>query len=973
MRTALLRSLSRGKAHILQHAQSKQPKPVNAGTIITYPSCTGGSSVTHISATFPLISHGLKRIQNGQGLASLRPHLMHGSSDTGTVTSSDPTTGRVDRKTVVGTPLQPRQLISWPIHGLADHRPGIELGSSLMDMSDELGWCVGETVPGGRVYVEPKALATAPTRGYFLSSKEHIFAAEGRAYISSLWIAKRKYTGIFEYTGGRCGLLVGESTGRLTMYSLPTTLKEWDTPRSWIDAIQSWLICPGVPILGIKVDEEYSAKRQRRYRRTNKGMVITVVNALGEVYYLRDFAAGSWRLIEQTRRLVDYISEEDKMQLETELWMVNLQWERVQRLWKGWGMDYFVEVDFAGQIVVLGKKRSSDQSFVTAEMDPLLGGGGWVKCFHLENNGRNNVGNDRSGLLMGVPLPHCKTESRPTERSIFHYSVDESTSQSPSKELEGVEISEVHGPQSEITEREATLENLCIRDEWVFKNLSFSHERHSHKALEITAFAIDKSYIALLAPDEDSFDRNEYEIPGLNARLFAVGTCTGSVFVWNVRSSPKKEGAEEPIRIIHTDSPIITTVGITSLYLIHGGSDGLVQCWDPLASRVDPIRTIHSRFSSRARRRATQAEIIRPTLGLDDNEHAARVVQLDPDPTVLRGAIALGTHIRYWSFVGGLSLAALGKRRTNRVGGPPGRNREVEEIRSDISSDIMELKKEKERKRNQEKLQEKFGIPGFGVGELGEEELMAYARILSEEAFEKEKANLADGGNGKIHRDAVDSFTSMHNEENAVLAADLTASTLEVHQNMVKEQVVPMASLSVYGNEKEEEMGEMDPELAEAIRCSLLDTTPGAGVSFRYSYDDGSNSTTPSGTSAVVPLSDTQTEPGKYTNPIGMEELTPPGSSWGGMAPTVSTKTRISNWGPAKSRAYVNEWPSPRQAALMPGEKWNEDGIFSYSKECFTKCEDGIEVDEDLELAIRLSLTEEEGRRLASSSRGDGV
>lgn len=305
LRTALLRSLSRGKAHVPQYEAPKHPNSANAGSIITYLGRTGGASVTHISATFPAIDRSPKK---EGGTAALRPHIMHGSCESGMVASSDPTTGKIDRVVTNDAPVL-GMFVTFPVPDFAAHRPGIELGSSIMDLSEEMGWCIGETVPAGRVYVELSFLANTPTRGYYLSTSGQSLE-EQYAYISSLWMTKKKNKGVFETTGGSCGLLVGDSVGKVRMYRLPTSSKERDNPNSCLYSVSTWIVSPGVPILGIQVDEEYSVKRKRRYKRRKEGMVVVVVNALGEVWYLRDFE-GPWRVIEQTRRRVAFMDEED--------------------------------------------------------------------------------------------------------------------------------------------------------------------------------------------------------------------------------------------------------------------------------------------------------------------------------------------------------------------------------------------------------------------------------------------------------------------------------------------------------------------------------------------------------------------------------------------------------------------------------------------------------------------------------------
>ena len=932
LRTALLRSLSRGKANPSQVAPHSQ--------LITYPGCTGGMSVTHTSGTFPPI---LRTQQpNGTGSVALRPHLMHASCETVTVASSDPTTGRIDRGVIIAGVVQ-RPSFNWPVPGLADYRPGIELGTSLMDLSDELGWVVGETVPGGRVYVEPKFLIGKQVRGHFLSYVKTAYPTKGEPYISAIWIAKKKANGVFETTNGNCGLLVGDSVGRIIMHSLPTTIKQRNDNNSWVHPVKSWIVSPGIPILSIKVDEEYSARIRRKNKMRNEGMVVVVVNALGEVYYLRDFA-GPWRLIEQTKRRVSpywsALNEEEKKDLETERRMMGLDWLVVKHLWLCWGMDYFVEVDFAGGNVVLGKKASKYVDY-TVE-DPLVQEehrkGAWLKCFRLEKRTRHGRETNLDSIVMYLVSPISSSNKAiipplAGSDSIFGHGGDYcGTQQGNLRDSCPSESSEDANPRSEETEEVklgvAPLEGFDVDDVWAVKELSFSYEQRSQKTLEITAWAIDMSRLALLSPDEDKFFSNVdgnggvHDVPGLNARLYAVGTHTGSIFVWNLRSASHRGPIEQPLRIIHTDSPVITTLGLTSLYLIHGGNDGLVQCWDPLASSLDPIRTIHSRFSSRARRRMAQAE--QNHLNIGDNQYAARAVCLDPDPTVLRGVVALGTYVRYWSFSGDVSSQINGKRKKKLVrragvgggvGSPPGRVKTAGDIKGDISAEMRHLAAEREKKYKEEVwLRERFGAVGWGG--LSEEEMMAYARMLSEETFEgeqeKEKKQVDvswAGGSGAMIPPRKE------DEEKALEVASMMEKEASSSTSLASspERSISSTTHSQHGLQDVEagdDRGEdFDADLAEAIRLSLLDNTPGAGESFRCSYGDGSTNSTGASNSrsASTPVME---PPGPSTSVV----VPTPAGSW---SRSVGKK---GHWGGGRagtgggsgstSAATLDEWPS---------------------------------------------------------------
>lgn len=292
------------------------------------------------------------------------------------------------------------------------------------------------------------------------------------------------------------------------------------------------------------------------------------------------------------------------------------------------------------------------------------------------------------------------------------------------------------------------------------------------------------------------------DMPGQRARLLAVGANTGSILLWDMRAALPKTAESipvvEPARIIHTESPQISCLALTSLYLVHGGNDGLVQAWDPLGSSVQPVRTLNSRFSSRARRRLVQAQASPQGVGI--NLFAAGAICLDPDATVLRGMVSLGTHLRYWHYS---SFAAdqykSSKRRLRRTerGSNNGGERFSGITRSNlkdyIASEKFELDQEKGNRRKE--AQRFAGRFGTQLMEGNEEEMLAYAAMLSQESLEEERLRRG-------------SDTS-----SAVTSTDQSVA--------VTGSVTPAGSSSPLHTAPKTD-DELDADLAEAIRQSLV-------------------------------------------------------------------------------------------------------------------------------------------------------
>jgi len=194
-------------------------------------------------------------------------------------------------------------------------------------------------------------------------------------------------------------------------------------------------------------------------------------------------------------------------------------------------------------------------------------------------------------------------------------------------------------------------------------------------------------------------------------------------------------------------------------------------------------------------------------LGVGNNYYATGAICLDPDPTVLRGMVSLGTHLRYWSYS---SSAAdqykSGKRRFRRSmrgsNGSADGQRFTTSGRSAIRDYIEDERVEMERQKIADEKERAHLSARFGVDLLGpdvdEEQLLAYARLLSEETYAGSAFNRND------HAASVSSVTST-----------------SLSDTVGRSSAAPgelSSSSSPY-----QEPADDDDDLAEAIRLSLLD------------------------------------------------------------------------------------------------------------------------------------------------------
>ncbi|EME40789.1 hypothetical protein DOTSEDRAFT_74373 [Dothistroma septosporum NZE10] len=858
MRTRLLRSLSRGKpvqpasnAHAARSGHSSNVAPLATYTSNLF------TTINHLHATF------------GTGLNKRPPRFIHGADDVGTATSSDPSTCKCD----AWGSSDPQFFLQFAERFPGDAQYGLGPGEvvgvpNVMDVSQLFGMVVGEGSPGGMAYFR----STEEMRGRFLQFSSVITVPElgipkipsTNEAITSIWIAKSN--SIPSLTDGLVGILTGSSLGVLTAYSLGAIngSNNRDQRFGRGEMTARWVLSPGVPIVAVAIDGDHTLKRQAQNR-----IWAVVLNALGEVFYLTKFPKRPyveraarlddeslersawltgrsvyWNAVEPSRRIAKFDPYADatvdgsysprsswngmclgKDQIQAETREIEGFAARkpkdFQRLCSGWDMRRKLEVDFAGDdgsnagehvlVFDCGIEEESASSvkrynrtrfqdkppMSTITTPPLTSGNTW--------------GARPPSLFGGTASPVLA----PTVTNAFDR-LEDSLGQ---EDFSG-----------SITPRPMT-------EEWRISKFALG----GLKKVEITSTAIDSSTFATQTTSEDpllnfsgrsnasspSFTPmsgsesagQPADVPGQRARLFAAGTKLGSVIVWDVRA-PVSQSIDsvntiEPVRIIHTDSPQISCLAMSSLYLVHGGNDGLVQAWDPLASDMQPIRVLHSRHSSRARRRLVQA--LASPQGVGINMFAAGAMCLDPDSTTLRGVVSLGNQLRYWSFSSSAADQYKSQKRRMRRsergsnnGGERFSGATRVNLKNYIDHEQFELNREKEeRKKDQQRFAGRFGTELLEGAT--EEEMIAYAAMLSQETLEQEyKRRPSDTS-------TATNTTTSSTDQSVWPTTDVTPAQSPSPQ---------MAS------SKTDE--ELDADIAEAIRQSLSSSSSAYDIPIRH-------------------------------------------------------------------------------------------------------------------------------------------
>lgn len=850
MRTRLLRSLGRGKpAQTPSQTQSiRSGHVVSTAPIVMYNSQLF-TSINHLHATF------------GNGLNKRLPRFIHGADDVGTATSSDPATVKVDSWGL----SDPQFFLQFSERFPGDSQYGLGPGEvvgvpNVMDVSQPYGMVVGEGSPGGMTYYR----STDEMRGRFLSFSSAMSAPEigipkidpSIEAVTSIWVAKS--TAIPSLTEGMMGILSGSSLGVLTAYSLGSTSgtnNNRDQRFGRGEVTSRWVLSPGVPLIAIAVDNDYSLKRYAQNR-----IWAVVLNALGEVFYLTKFPKRPhvergtqmddeslertawltgrtvyWNAVESSRRIakVDPYADStvdgsysprsswngmclSKHQIRAETREIESYATRKPKDFRktcaGWDMRRTLEVDFAGDdgnnagehVVVVERGLEEDSTSAVKR---------YSRC-RVQERGS-------AGASSTPPLTTGSTPSA-SPPSLFGGSSSPVFVPTPSFSFDRLEDSLA---QDDFT---GSITPRPMREEWRSSGFSLGGLKHA----QILATTIDSSTFAIQTLSEDPLlgfsgrsaasspsltpmsaaevSVDPADVPGQRARLFAAGTKLGVVLVWNMRGSVSRSTENtntlDPVRIIYTDSPQISCLALSSLYLVHGGNDGLVQAWDPLASDTQPIRTLNSKYSSRARRRLVQAQASAQGVGI--NMYAAGALCLDPDSTVLRGMVSLGNQLRYWSYSSSAADQYKShKRRLRRSerGSNNGGERFSGATRSNLKDYIANEQFELDREKQQRKKDAQRFAGRFGTHLLdgSEEEMIAYAAMLSQETLEQESK-----------RRASDTSTG----------TSTVASSTDQSQWATTDPTPAETPPDQQANSKTDE--ELDADIEEAIRLSLA-TSPG--------------------------------------------------------------------------------------------------------------------------------------------------
>ena len=291
LRIRLLRSLVRGKPVQIPTTPSRASQMQTVLPMITYDTKTY-TIINHLHATF------------GSGLNKKMPRVIHGADDIGMVTSSDPLTGKVDPWGQSDPHFYGQFSERFP--GVAEYGMGsgeVVGCPNVMDVSQLYGMIYGQGCPEGSCYYR----TLEEMRGRFIAEPSDLAMPEAGipklgidgGAICSVWIAKSD--AIPTLSEGLIGILIGSAAGVVTACSIGSDgLRSSRVQRGELTA--RWVLSPGVPVIAIAVDEQYSSKRHSQDR-----VWAVALNALGELFYLTKFPTRSQASKDDIEQHTEYL------------------------------------------------------------------------------------------------------------------------------------------------------------------------------------------------------------------------------------------------------------------------------------------------------------------------------------------------------------------------------------------------------------------------------------------------------------------------------------------------------------------------------------------------------------------------------------------------------------------------------------------------------------------------------------------
>ena len=195
-------------------------------------------------------------------------------------------------------------------------------------------------------------------------------------------------------------------------------------------------------------------------------------------------------------------------------------------------------------------------------------------------------------------------------------------------------------------------------------------------------------------------------------RLLVTGDDMGTICLWNGDDTNKGHVSIKPLRILTGHLVGISAIYIDACKIVTGSDDGWIYMWDPLTGAN--INTLGNKIPKNAPVDRTDMNVMR-VKNLWCNDY--------------QGIATIGHQVKTWDFSPGKQFLS---RRAVKQKGKPCNNVVRDRIRYEIGREVKESISKLESEKLEREMEEKE-INKLSLGGLSDEEMLAYAMMLSEQ------------------------------------------------------------------------------------------------------------------------------------------------------------------------------------------------------------------------------------------------
>ncbi|GAN09071.1 hypothetical protein MAM1_0241d08593 [Mucor ambiguus] len=196
-------------------------------------------------------------------------------------------------------------------------------------------------------------------------------------------------------------------------------------------------------------------------------------------------------------------------------------------------------------------------------------------------------------------------------------------------------------------------------------------------------------------------------------RLLVTGDDMGRICLWNGDDLNKEGRSIKPISILTGHLVGISAIYIDACKIVTGSDDGWIYMWDPLTGAN--INTLGNKIPKHAPVDRSDMSVMR-VKNLWCNDY--------------QGVATIGHQVKTWDFSPGKQF--LSRRALKQKGGKPGNTVVRDRIRYEIGREVKESISKLESEKLERELEAKE-INKLSLGGLSDEEMLAYAMMLSEQ------------------------------------------------------------------------------------------------------------------------------------------------------------------------------------------------------------------------------------------------